>query len=159
MAGLCLWAAVRAGAYLEAVLEKSFWNSREGAYTLTGGLVTVTSFFMMANISYRAIFLMTALPGLFVLWRMGGWAARLAGMAMAILVFCLNSEIPRRLVVWPHDTIFMAEHPEYIWEDILTAVFFVIREMAWWSLVALLSGFILAFLRQAPVFARFRKLP
>ena len=157
MAGFCLWDALRAATYLQAVLEENFWGSREGACMLGGALVTVASFFLMANISYRAIFLLMTLPGLFVLWRKGGGASRLAGGAMVVLLFCLNSEIPRRLVVWPHDAIFMAEHPEYIWDDVFMAAFFVMDEMAWWSLVALLCGFVLAFLRQAPVFARFRK--
>lgn len=138
-------------------LDDGFWDSLEGAQLLGGGLITVLSFLVMANIAYRAIFLVLTLPGFFALRHRGGRAARLAGAAIIAVPFCLNTEIVRALAVWPHDTTFMGQHPEHIWDDLQTAAFFLLREAVWWSLAALLLGIIFAFLRQAPVFAKFTR--
>jgi hypothetical protein len=150
--GLCLWGALRIAARFDAGEHRIPWDRREMALLLASALVMCACFMLMSNIAYRGIFLLPALPGLLLLRRLEPPRGRLASWGLATAFFLLFGEMLRKSVEWLRDIILPADNPG-IWDNLPEVVFFLLHEAIWWWLVALLLGFILAFLRRGPVFA------
>lgn len=116
-----------------------------------GAIVLVGCFFMGPSISYRSIFLLLILPGLFDLARKPGLRI-LARSAIAVTIFCLWSEFFRQWGEVAIDRLLDMVAPargDALWGDLPSMIFFVGRELLWWWLIALLSTIVGVFLFNA----------
>jgi hypothetical protein len=112
------------------------------AYLVAGAVIVTGCFFAAQNIAYRAIFLLMTLPGLYLLMasdRSG--PVRYRSLIVAVL-FVMWQELPRRLLER------LAEDGSFGFGPYM--VFWAIRELIWWWLVARLISLLAAFLLDSP---------
>jgi len=113
---------------------------------VAGSIVLIGCFFATQNIVYRSIYFLPVLPGLLA---MGDGANKLEiasacrGNAVVIL-FLMSADLVRNVL--------LAFLPDPL--DGVAHVFLVIvRELAWWWIVALVGAFVMEFLGRSPVAA------
>jgi hypothetical protein len=123
-------------------------------HLLAGAVIVSFCFLVQTNITYRCIFLLLMLPGLADLRTHAPTKAlrRIFALAVAGLMFCLWSECLRRGVELGLDAVAPDRDDDSAWNDFLS-VFFVGREIVWWSLIATAVSIVLAFLRDSPLCA------
>lgn len=126
-AGLVLFAFRYSGRFVQIVP----WERREMLMLLAGALIMVGCFVLQVNNSYRAIFLMLAIPGLI---RLSG-RSDLARWAVWGALICLWAEVIRNTLSKLHIL------P-------LSWTLSVLRECVWWYVVAVFAAIILAFVRE-----------
>ncbi len=134
LAGLAVFAVSLSGR-LEIALPHSIWLKREMVLLLCGSLITVGCFVVQTNNSYREIFLIFTIPGLFQLARRAKQSTVLIRWALAGLLLLMWSEMIRGAAGR--------------WKPAVWSLFFL-REVVWWFVAAVLAGIMLCFFRQAP---------
>jgi hypothetical protein len=108
------------------------WGRREMLMLLAGALIMAGCFVLQVNNSYRAIFLMLAIPGLL---RLSGRSG-LARWAVWGTLICLWAEVIRNAVSKLHIL-------PLSWS--LT----ILRECVWWFVVGVLAAVVVAFVRRS----------
>ena len=136
----------------QPIVSNADWE-RPGFYFLTiGCLLIVGCFFAGTNVGYRSIMLLFGVPGLLDL-RSGVQSGRLNFILTATLwaiLFLLWKDFFRHGV----DIAFGRFDPNQtnaLPTDWPHLSFFVFRELAWWSVVAVFTAFIALFLWQSPL--------
>jgi hypothetical protein len=121
-----------------------------------GALVIVGCFFAAQNIYYRAIFILMVLPGLLALTRPSGDSehdaaarSRLRRLAATVLLLTWGEAVRHALVSRLGGPLREAA----LWRaaDLL---FWLLREVAWWSFIAMLAAIVWWFVRQSPLLSR-----
>lgn len=123
------WFAVRHSGKFARIVP---WGRRETVMLLAGALITVGCFLLQTNNSYRAIFLLLAIPGLL---RISGRSG-LARWAVWGALVCLWAEVIRNAL------------SRLGWLPLSWSLS-VLRECVWWYVVAVLAAIVLAFVRQS----------
>jgi hypothetical protein len=108
------------------------WQRREMLMLLAGALIMVGCFLLQVNNSYRAIFLMLTIPGLF---RLSG-RSDLARWAVWGALICLWAEVFRNAL------------SKLGWVPLSWSLS-ILREGVWWYVVAVLAAMVLGFVRQS----------
>jgi hypothetical protein len=142
----------RLATLFQSIVSEPAWE-RAGPYFLTAGsLLIVGSFFAGTNVGYRSIMLLFVVPGLLDL-KSGDESSAPNHILTATLwtvLFLLWKDFFRHGV----DIVFGRFDPTHTnafpadWPHLS---FFVFRELAWWSVVAVLTAFIGLFLWQSPL--------
>ncbi|MGE0668681.1 MAG: hypothetical protein AB7O49_19165 [Sphingomonadales bacterium] len=129
--------------------DRAAWRGLDAgraAWLAAGAAVIVGCFFAAQNVAYRAIFLLLTLPGLYALMagdRTG--LGRYRSVIVAVL-FVLWQELFHRLVA--RVTADSAPGAS------LLLIYWAIRELVWWWLIARLASLLAAFLLESPALAR-----
>lgn len=113
-------------------------------FLIAGSIVMAGCFFVSQNISYRAIFLLMTLSGLFVFAQADN-AGRRPMVLIYGVVFLLWEEFFRHLIG--------AFTEVYEAWGILNVVYWLIRELVWWWVMARLASLVIAFLWISPALA------
>lgn len=113
-------------------------------FLIAGSIVMACCFLVSQNISYRAIFLLMTLPGLFIFARVDVSAPRSMGLIYGVL-FLLWEEFFRSLL-WEFTEVYET------W-GILNFFYWLARELVWWWVMARLASLVIAFLWRSPALA------
>jgi hypothetical protein len=142
LAGLALARVRRTVVLLEAAGID--WTGREMRFAAIGGLLVSACFLVAQNVSYRGIYLLLVLPGVVQSWRAtGNPAARrfLACMVGAVL-FVMWEEFLRRGLLAALNEVPGGRIP---------MVFWVVRELVWWWLIAALAALVACHVARLPL--------
>jgi hypothetical protein len=143
--------AVRLAGLFQSVVSSADWE-RPGCYFLvTGCLVIAGCFFAGTNVGYRSVMLLFVLPGLLDL-RSGARSRGLNHILTATLwtvLFLLWKDFFRHGVDAAFGN-FDPNHTNAFPTDWPHLGFFIFRELAWWSVVAVFAAFVGLFLWQSP---------
>jgi hypothetical protein len=143
--------AFRLATLFQFIVSESDWQRAEFYFLAAGCLLVVGSFVAGTNVGYRSIMLLFVVPGLLDLRsddKSNGPNRILTATSWTIL-FLLWKDFFRHGV----DVVFGEFDPDQTnafpadWPHLS---FFVFRELAWWSVVAVLAAFIGLFLWQSP---------
>jgi hypothetical protein len=143
--GFVAWRIARR---LQAILRAPDFAAVNFQLLLAGAVVLFGCFFMGPSITYRSIFLLLLLPGLFDLVQKPG-LRQLAVAALGITIVCLWSELLRQWGEAAIDHMLDIVAPtrgDSLWGELPSMIFFIGRELLWWWLVALLGAIIGVFL-------------
>ena len=143
--GVVAWRIARR---LQVTLQGSDFDDVNFHLLIAGAIVLTGCFFTGTSISYRGIFLLLILPGLFDLARKAP-LRRLAVCAIAVTLLCLWSELLRQWGEAVLDRLLDMAAPmrgDSLMGDAPSIVFFIGRELLWWWLIALLAAVIGVFL-------------
>jgi hypothetical protein len=144
--------AFRLATLFQPIVSESDWDRPEFYLLTIGCLLIVGCFVAGTNVGYRSIMLLFAVPGLLDL-RAGdrsGWPNHILSAALWTVLFLLWKDFFRHAV----DLFFGRFDPNHTnafptdWPHLS---FFVFRELAWWSVVAVFMAFIGLFLWQSPL--------
>jgi hypothetical protein len=157
--GLGVWTLYRARRWvLDTDLRDRFTRLAEAERMplVVGALVLVGCFLAAQNIYYRAVFILMTLPGLLALTRPRGEPPR--GAAAASLFRQLAATV--LVMTWGetvrHQFVSRLEPPSGLtglWRAADLA-FWLVREVAWWNVIALLAALLWWFARQSPLLRR-----
>lgn len=142
MAGLALvW--LRRAAGLLAAAAGLDWSTPEARFAAIGGLLLTACFFAGQNVDYRGVYLLVALPGLLRLRADAPPAARrLLSRLIAVALFQMWEECFRRGLLAA-----LAAQPG----DRAAMVFWVVRELLWWWLIAGVAAVAICHLMRLPL--------
>ncbi len=118
-------------------------------YLVLGSLIIVACFFTVQNIYYRGIYFLMILPGLLVLREAAGsreLAQRIA-IGSALILFLMWSECLREALLKLYPALGLSPRLS----NILVALFWTVRELVWWRVIALLSAILGAALMRSPM--------
>jgi len=144
--------AFRFATLFQFVVSEPDWR-RPGFYFLAVGCLLIVGCFVAGtNVGYRAIMLLFVMPGLFDLKSSDRrrWPNRILTVTLWIVLFLLWKDFFRHAV----DIVFGRLDPDQanpLPADWPHLSFFVFRELAWWSVVAVFMAFIGLFLWQSPL--------
>ena len=118
---------------------------------ILGALVMVGCFWASQSVYYRAIFLLPVLPGLLAMARPEGdadaWATLLFRRLALLMIVVTWGEAPRHVfVAWTNAPSGLATVGK-----LADLVLWLVRELAWWQLIAMLAAVIWLFVRRAPI--------
>jgi len=139
--GVPLVAAAVFGSLVLAIRSQAAWRRvppSEATFFTVGAVLLVGCFFAGQSIAYRSVFLLLVLPGLMMLARSAeGFMSRIFGATAGIAVCLMWGELFRIaiLVALPRAAF----------------VYWLSRELAWWWLIAVLTGLILCFVRDSTI--------
>jgi hypothetical protein len=141
MAGLALVWLRRAAGLLDG--SDLAWSAAEVRFAAIGALLLTGCFFAGQNVNYRAVYLLFVLPGLMRL-RAGATAGarRSLSRLIAAALLLMWEECFRRGLLWA-----FAAQPG----DRVAMVFWVVRELLWWWLVAGLAAVAICYLKRLPL--------
>jgi hypothetical protein len=152
-----LWLAFGARRWaIDPTLRERFVNlgEAERAPLVVGALALVGCFLVTQNIYYRAVFILMVAPGLLALTRPtgdGDAAARYTfGRLTAMLLILTWGEAVRR----PLASGALGSSREAILLRVADLAFWLLREVAWWQFVAMLTAVLWWFVSQSPLFPR-----
>ena len=148
-AGVTAWYMARR---LRSTLTQADFDTVNFQLLTAGAIVVAGCFFMGPSITYRSIFLLLLLPGLFDLARKPE-LRRLTAGGVGVVLFCLWSEFFRqwgeagldRLMDW-----LAPMRGDALWGEAPSIAFFIGRELLWWWLVSLLIAVAGVFLADSP---------
>ena len=146
------YVAFQLAVLFQHIVSESDWERPEFYFLATGCLLIIGCFFAGTNVGYRSIILLFVVPGLIDL-RSGVRSGKLNRILTATLwtvLFLLWKDFFRDgvdIVFGPFDP----KHTNAFPTDWPHLGFFVFRELAWWSVVAVLTAFIGLFLWQSPL--------
>jgi hypothetical protein len=125
------------------------WDGSEMRFAALGGLLLTACFFAGQNVNYRGIYFLMVLPGLLSLRSSAadGPVRRWASLMVAAVLFVMWGEFLRRGLAGA-----VADRAGF---QSLNPVFWVLRELVWWWLVAGMAALCTVHLRHvaAPEFA------
>lgn len=124
------------------------WSTSSGALLAAGAILIFFCFLSQPNMDYRGIFLFLTLPGL---WTLRRTHPRIAGLALALMVFCLWDETMR--VALEQATVRWGFDPDDLASDTPLFGFFLLRQGVWWVQAAIMGAVTCAFVRQSPLLA------
>jgi hypothetical protein len=127
--------ALRLSRRLNEAVPYRLWFRSEMVMLMCGSLIMVGCFLLQTNNSYRAIFLMFAMPGVSFLGR------RMTSLA----ALCRWTQIATLVLLWAEVIRVVAGR----WAPAVWGMF-ILREMVWWYVVTVLAAVILCFVRQSP---------
>jgi hypothetical protein len=122
------------------------WSTSEMRFAAIGGLLVTTCFFTAQNVGYRGIFLLFVLPGLVQSRRVVDSVAarRFLTCMVGALLFLMWGECFRRGLLGAfHET------PG----GRVAMVFWVVRELVWWWLIAALAALVACYFARLPLLA------
>ncbi len=121
-------------------------------YLLAGSIVLLACFFLRPSITYRCVFLLLLLPGFWDLRAIASLKA-LFGLAIGITIFCLWSDFFRQWGEYGIDRIedwIALDRSDALAWDTPYIAFFVVRELLWWWLAAVMSAVVAIFVLDSP---------
>ena len=116
-----------------------------------GALVIAGCFWTGQSVYYRAIFLLPVLPGLLAMARPqadgDAWATSLFRRLALLMIVVTWGEAPRHVfVAWTNAPSGLATVGK-----LADLVLWLVRELAWWQLIAMLAAVVWLFVRRAPI--------
>jgi hypothetical protein len=163
-AAVPMLAALLAGAAFAAfrlarMLPDLRWDEPGLVLFAAGCFVNVSCFVLQTNNSYRAIFLLFVIPGLFALTRQARDAAQrhVLVLAQVALLGCLWAEAWRRNQIRILNGLFGHAPRDWL-EQAPDFVFVFVRETMWWFLMTVLAAGLICFVRQTTMALTIRKL-
>jgi hypothetical protein len=145
--------AFRLATLLQPVVSESDWERPEFYFLVGGCLLIVGCFLAGSNVAYRSVMLLFVVPGLLDLRSriQSGTLYRILTATLWTVLFLLWKDFFRRgveVIFGPFDG---RERVRLLRVDWSHLGFFVFRELAWWSVVAVFMAFIGLFLWQCPL--------
>ena len=140
---ISLWCAAGISERIRRTIPELDLLERRMGLLLCSGVILAACFFLGFSVSYRGIFLLAALPGMFALrGRTGNPAMRkLLDFGLGAALVCLYGDMIRAIGM--HGVAHFPGH------DVTEFAVFLLRESAWWFEVTLLVGIIIALLRRS----------
>ncbi len=133
---------------LAALDEAQRWPLLAAAFLVVG------CFFAGQNVAYRGIFLLLAMPGLCAMARNRAFAGAGSAASGTVLLVVLMWEEAIRWWIW---LIGRQLGVPVRWIAATQAVVWLMRELAWWGLIAVFGLLLAAFLAQSPALAILRR--
>lgn len=122
-------------------------GGRDRVFLTAGSLVLVGCFFAWQNLGYRGIYLLFVLPGLGALatgrWRDGAW--RVPTRTALFIAFLMWTECIRHTLF----TFDQAIGAPTILRFVIEIGFWLLKEIVWWRVIAVLAALIVCFVRQS----------
>jgi hypothetical protein len=137
--GWIIWRWVKVDSERLQLLEPGQLN-----FLIAGSIVMAGCFFLSQNISYRAIFLLMTLPGLFAFTRAEG-AGRWPMALIYGALFLLWEEFFRGVIA--------ESLKEALSLGFIHFFYWIGRELVWWWVMARLASLVIAFLWRSPALA------
>jgi hypothetical protein len=149
LAILAIFAVLRArrmAAMLNAL--RVDWNTRHLCFAAIGSLLITGCFFAGQNINYRGIYFLFVLPGLLELYTLAdsGKTRRLLSLLIAATLFVMWDEFFRRALMAG-----LSQVPSPALANHCAMLFWVVRELIWWWLIAGLAAVSICYLIRQPL--------
>ena len=149
---IALWLAARAGfaAALDAI------TLPERGFLVIGAILLCACFFAASNNNYRGIHFLLVMPGLLALWRVADTAraGRLFGGTVAATLFVTWGMSLQQLVA-----AVAGGSAAPIGGAPALYLYWILHELAWWWVIAVLLAVVFRFILQSPVWAVLRLPP
>jgi hypothetical protein len=143
--------SLRLAGQIRSISPEADWSHVNFHFLLVGSIVLAGCFFTQTNMTYRVVFALFLLPGLFDL-RNRAVAERLKRVftiAIGLILWCMWREMFK---FWLDRGLSAIDpvHPESAWWHVPAVAYYVGRELIWWWLVSVMTAIILAFLLSSP---------
>ena len=128
-------------------------SNRRRLYLLAGAMMIVGCFLAGANINYRGVFLLFALPGLLTLAAEGSApASGIFRHGVTLVLFVMWSEFFRRAVDFATDALSL---PPPL-ASVLRTLYWVALQLVWWRIIALFAAILITFVLESESFRPLR---
>lgn len=145
MTGARICWRVLKGGKLRTALNKL--TPQEMIFLVIGSVLIVGCFFAAQSIGYRGIFLLFVIPGLLAIARNGNdrTVRALGAGTAAVTVFIMWGECIRQNLMLAYGL------SDAFGGDFPILVFWLLRELAWWWVISILTAVLLEFIWESPV--------
>lgn len=142
--------ALRLSRHVRSMFTAADWNQQDLYFLLIGSIVLTGCFLVQSNMSYRFIFGILLVPGLFDLRRRAesGFLRAVFSIALWLTLWCMWREM---FSAWLEEGIATASEPaRTLLAHLVGAGFFIGRELVWWFLASVMAAIVLAFVSVSP---------